>query len=99
VSFDNGVTQRTVIHSNVIPNGTYGAKGTGTGIGNATINAFMPAPSLFVNNAIVGADCSQYPATTLCTLPAILPNGFDGRAIGADTAAVNAATRNAVVAP
>jgi outer membrane biosynthesis protein TonB len=99
ISFDGGAGSRTVIHSNVIPNGAYGVKGSSMGIGTPSLAFYMPAPSVFANNAIVGGSCSLYPATTLCALPQALPLGYDSRAIGADTAKVNAMTKNAVIAP
>lgn len=77
IGFDAAPGVRTVIDANVIPRGQYGVKGSGTASGNATITKWMP-DGLFTRNVIVGGDCSLYPATTTCTLPA--PVG-----IGADT--------------
>jgi hypothetical protein len=107
VSFDGGVTLRTVLHSNVLPSGAYGVKGTGTGTGATTLSAYMPS-GLFVNNVLLGGNvypksCSSYPAATLTICPASAltsyANGYDARPIGADIAKVDAATAGAIVAP
>jgi hypothetical protein len=105
VSFDGGAGSRTVIHSSVLPHGAYGVKGSGTGDGTSTLNAYMPG-GLFATNAIVGGNvypnsCGVYPAGTLCPASALSPwpLGYDGRAIGADVARVDAATAGAVVSP
>jgi hypothetical protein len=91
---------RFAMHSNIAYVGTYGVKGAQLASGTSSIATALPG-SLFNANLLLGASCSSYPTTTLClsSLPASLPLGFDGRPIGADTAAVNAATRNAVVQP
>jgi len=100
ISFDGGASTRTVIHSNVIPNGVYGVKGSGTGSGFTTINNYMPG-GLFSYDVIVGADCSVYPATTTC--PSSAPSspgiGYDARTIGPDMTKINSATSSAIVAP
>ncbi|HLM18047.1 MAG TPA: Ig-like domain-containing protein [Acidimicrobiia bacterium] len=100
ISFDGGASTRTVIHSNVIPNGAYGVKGSGTGSGYTTINNYMPG-GLFSYDVIVGADCSVYPATTTC--PSSAPSspgiGYDARTIGPDMSKINSATSGAIVAP
>ena len=100
ISFDGGASTRTVIHSNVIPNGAYGVKGSGTGSGYTTINNYMPG-GLFSYDVIVGADCSVYPATTTC--PSSIPSspgiGYDARTIGPDMTKINSATSGAIVAP
>jgi hypothetical protein len=100
VSFDGGASTRTVIHSNVIPNGAYGVKGSGTGIGMTTINNYMPG-GVFSYDILVGADCNLYPATTTCpgAMPSSVGTGYDARAIGADVNKVNSATSSAVVGP
>jgi uncharacterized protein YjdB len=100
VSFDAGATTRTVIHSNIIPNGMYGVKGGGTGVGYTTINNYMPG-GVFSYDVLVGGDCNLYPATTTCpsSMPSSVGLGYDGRTIGADVSKVNAATATAVVGP
>ena len=100
VSFDGSASTRTVIHSNVLPNGNYGVHGTGTGIGLSSINNYMPG-GVFSYDVLIGGDCSLYPATTMC--PTSLPNplslGYDGRTIGADLSKVNSATSSTIVSP
>ena len=100
VSFDVAPTTRTVVHSNILPSGGYGVKGSGTGTGTSTINTYMPG-GVFAYVAMIGADCSQYPATTVC--PSSIPSspglGYDGRTIGPDVAKVNAATTGVIVSP
>ncbi|PYP78188.1 MAG: hypothetical protein DMD35_12065 [Gemmatimonadetes bacterium] len=100
ISFDNGVTTRTAIHSNIIPSGAYGVKGTNQGTGMTTINYYMPN-GVFSYDAIVGGDCGAYPATTSCpsTIPASPGNGYDARPVGADMARINTATSTAIVNP
>jgi outer membrane biosynthesis protein TonB len=94
-SFDGLAGIRTVIQANVVPHGDFGVKGSGSSDGLPTIARWMPG-GLFQWNAIVGApDCSLYPATTLCKLSSPLPLAPDGKALGADTSKVNAATRGA----
>lgn len=80
VSFDGGPGVRTTLMRNVIPNGAYGVKGSGTASGNDSWTRFT-TNGLFLNNVIVGGDCTTMPATTTCTLPA--PAG-----VGADTTKV-----------
>jgi uncharacterized protein YjdB len=100
ISFDGGANSRLVIHSNVIPTGAYGVKGSGTGMGNSTLTAYAPS-SVFAYDVIVGGDCSLYPTTTMCpsTAPASPSNGYDGRAIGPDMSKVSSKTASTVVAP
>lgn len=100
VSFDGGVTTRTVIHSNVIPNGSYGVKGSNTGTGTATLNYYAPG-GVFSYDAIIGATCSAYPITTTCptSIPSSPGLGYDARTIGADGAKISAATNGVVIAP
>ena len=100
VSLDGGVMSRIVIHSNVLPNGTYGVQGTGQPVGTASIDYYMPG-GVFAYDQLVGGNCSVYPVTTTCpsTIPSAQPAGYDGRAIGADLAKVNAMTSGVSVAP
>jgi len=100
VSFDIGVSVRTVLHSNIIPSGMYGVKGSGQGTGMTTLNTFMPN-GVFAYDVIVGGDCSSYPATTMCpsTIPTSPGPGYDARTIGADMSKINAATNGVIVAP
>ena len=100
VSFDGGPSTRTVIHSNVLPNGEYGVHGSGTAVGMNSISNYMPG-GVFSYDVIPGADCNLYPATTICpsSMPSSLGNGYDGRTIGADMSKVNSATSTAVVSP
>jgi uncharacterized protein YjdB len=100
ISFDGGATTRLVIHSNVLPSGAYGVKGTGTGIGTPTLNVYAPG-GIFAYVTMVGADCTSYPATTACpsSVPSSLPLGYDARTVGANLSQVNAATAGVVVAP
>ncbi|MFL5620521.1 MAG: Ig-like domain-containing protein [Gemmatimonadaceae bacterium] len=100
ISFDGGATTRTVIHSNVIPSGMYGVKGSGTATGMSTLNYYAPG-GVFAYDAIPGADCAYYPTTTSC--PSSVPSspglGYDARTIGADMSKINAATSGAIVSP
>lgn len=99
-SLDGGPFPGLSVHSNAFLNGPYGVKGSGLATGKATLDAMAPG-YLFQFNVIGGASCAQYPATNLCpaTLPATMPAGLDGRAIGADIAKVARETAGAVVAP
>lgn len=82
ISFDGASGKRTAIVRNIIPTGQYGVKGNSTGIGNASIKKWVTdSGGVFLNNAILGADCSQYPAGTICKAP--VPPG-----IGADSTKV-----------
>ena len=100
VSFDGPAETRTVIHSNIIPNGSYGAKGSGMASGTSTLNYYMPG-GVFSYDAIPGADCAYYPATTSC--PSSTPSspglGYDARTIGADMSKINGATNGVIVSP
>jgi uncharacterized protein YjdB len=100
ISFDGGATTRTVIHSNIIPNGNYGVKGSGMATGTTTLNYYTPG-GVFSYDAIPGADCAYYPATTSC--PSSIPSspglGYDARTIGADVSKVNSATNGVIVSP
>jgi uncharacterized protein YjdB len=100
ISFDGGATTRLVIHSNVLPNGAYGVKGSGTGTGTSTLSVYAPG-GIFAYVTMVGADCTSYPATTTCpsSIPSSLPLGYDARTVGANMSQVNAATAGVVVAP
>ncbi|MBW8770388.1 MAG: Ig-like domain-containing protein [Gemmatimonadetes bacterium] len=100
VSFDAAANQRTVIHSNIVPNGSYGVKGSGTGIGTSTLTQYAPG-SVFAYDIVVGADCKLYPSTTMCpsTAPASPSTGYDGRAVGPDMSKVSAKTSAVVVGP
>jgi hypothetical protein len=100
ISFDGGATTRTVIHSNIIPNGNYGVKGSGTAAGTSTLNYYTPG-GVFAYDAIPGADCAYYPATTSCpsSIPASPGLGYDARTIGADMSKVNGATSGVIVSP
>lgn len=99
LSMDGSQKQRLVVHSNVFINGQYGIS-TNVGSG-ATGWAASVSGGLWAKNVVIGGDCSALPAGTICSpaLPATLPLGYDGRAIGADLARVTAATKDAVVAP
>ena len=98
--FDGGAETRTVIHSNIMPAGLYGAKGSGMAPGTSTLNYYMPG-GMFSYDVLPGADCAYYPATTSC--PSGIPGspglGYDSRTIGADMAKLNAATSGAIVSP
>jgi uncharacterized protein YjdB len=100
ISFDGGASVRNVIHSNIIPSGAYGVKGSGTGTGTSTLNTYAPN-GVFAYDVLVGGDCSTYPATTMCpgTIPGSPGLGYDARTIGADLAKVNAATTGVIIAP
>ena len=100
VSFDGAATTRTAIHSNILPNGFYGVKGGGTGTGTGTLNVYIPG-GVFAYDAMVGGECTVYPATTTCpsTIPASPGPGYDARTIGADRAKVSAATSGVIVNP
>jgi uncharacterized protein YjdB len=100
ISFDGGASTRTVIHSNIIPHGAYGVKGSGTGDGISTLNVYAPG-GVFSYDAIVGGICTSYPTTTSC--PSSIPSspglGYDARTIGADLTKINTATSGAIVPP
>jgi hypothetical protein len=100
ISFDGGASTRTVIHSNIIPNGNYGVKGSGMAAGTSTLNYYTPG-GVFSYDALPGADCAYYPATTSC--PSSIPSspglGYDARTIGADVSKVNGATSGVIVSP
>jgi hypothetical protein len=100
ISFDAAATTRLVIHSNVIPNGAYGVKGTGTGIGSSTLSTYAPG-GVFAYDVIPGADCSLYPYTTMCpsAAPASLTGGYDGRTIGPNTSQLSSSTNAVIVGP
>jgi hypothetical protein len=100
ISFDGGATTRTVIHSNIIPSGVYGVKGSGTAGGTSTLNYYAPG-GVFSYDVIPGTDCAYDPATTSCpsSIPASPGLGYDARTIGADMTKVNAATSGVIVAP
>lgn len=89
-----GTIARLAMRSNVLPPGAYGVKGDSRGIGLSSITAYLPG-SLWETNLMPGADvyplaCSLFPAGTLCpaTVPAPLPIGIDGLAIGYDPSKV-----------
>jgi hypothetical protein len=100
VSFDGAPTIRTVLHSNIIPNGIYGVKGASQSAGSGTISYFMPG-GVFSYDAIIGANCGSYPLTTTC--PSSFPSspgvGYDARTIGHDASKISAATSGAIVSP
>jgi uncharacterized protein YjdB len=100
VSFDGYSNQRLVMHSNIIPNGAYGIKGSGTSVGNGTLTQYAPG-SVFAYDILVGADCKLYPTTTMCptTAPASPSMGYDGRAIGPDVSKLGSKTGSVVVGP
>jgi hypothetical protein len=96
---------RFAVHSNIGWRGEYGVKGTSMASGTPSLTLAAPG-ALFANNLLLASSWSypytcSYPATTTCatTVPATLPLGYDGRAIGADLSAVSAATAGSVVAP
>ena len=100
ISFDGAPGTRTVIHSNIIPTGIYGVKGTGLSTGNGTISYYM-AGGVFSYDAVVGGSCGSYPVTTTC--PSGIPSspglGYDARTVGADASKISAATSGAIVSP
>ena len=100
VSFDGSAGTRTVIHSNILPHGWYGVKGSGSATGTASLNVYAPG-GVFSYDAMVGGNCAYYPSTTLCpsTVPTSPGPGYDGRAIGADRTKVTAATAKTIVNP
>jgi uncharacterized protein YjdB len=100
ISFDGGATNRTVIHSNIIPSGMYGVKGSGMATGTSTLNYYAPG-GVFAYDAIPGADCAYYPTTTSCpgSMPSSPGLGYDARTIGADLSKVNGATSGVIVSP
>jgi len=100
VSFDAYANQRLVMHSNIIPNGSYGIKGSGTSVGSGTLTQYAPG-AVFAYDVLVGANCSQYPTTTMCpsTAPTSPSSGYDGRAIGPDVTKLNSKTGSVVVGP
>ena len=100
VSFDGAPGTRTVIHSNIIPNGWYGVKGSGTGTGTGTLTVYAPG-GVFSYDVMVGGECTYYPSTTSCpsTAPTSPGPGYDARTIGADRTKVTAATSRSIVNP
>ena len=75
VSFDGPPVQRLVMHSNVFFHGVYGVHGGGGGIGNSTLQKYAPN-AVFRRNAIVGANCADYPPSTICPGKDVLGLGF-----------------------
>lgn len=65
VVFDGAPARRLVMHSNVFFNGVYGVHGSGAGSGKGTLAKHAP-DALFNRNAIVGAQCGDYPTGTVC---------------------------------
>jgi hypothetical protein len=99
ISFDSGPTVRLTFHSNVMYNGTYGIKGTGTQNGTNTLTTFAPG-CLFENNLIVGGPTGLTPSNTIpSTMPATLPTGYDGVLVGADVVTCNLVATGSVVSP
>lgn len=83
VNFDGAPQTRTTITDNVFGASSYFVTGNNTGIGTATLNAFMPG-GVFLRNTIPGASASQFPINAL------------GNAAGADTLAIRRATAGVV---
>jgi len=75
VVFDGPPLQRLVMHSNVFFHGVYGVHGGGGGIGNTSLQRYAPN-AVFRRNAIVGANCADYPPSTICPDKSILSLGF-----------------------
>jgi uncharacterized protein YjdB len=100
ISMDGGANTRNVIHSNILPNGQYGVKGSNAGVGLSTLNMFSPG-GVFSYDILIGGDCSLYPATTSCpgSAPSSPGIGYDARPIGADMSKINSSTSGVVVAP
>ena len=63
--FDGAPVQRLVFHSNLFNHGQYGVHGTGAGTGVGTLARYAPK-AVFRANAIIGADCRSYTASTVC---------------------------------
>jgi hypothetical protein len=78
---------RAVLSGNVLQHGNYGVKGANAQEGTTSITKYLPG-GLFESNIVYPAQCSLYPAGTLCALPSVLPLGSDGTAIGADATKV-----------
>jgi hypothetical protein len=53
----------------------YGVHGGGTGTGSSTLQRYAPN-AVFRRNAIVGADCREYPPGTICPENNVLGLGF-----------------------
>lgn len=99
LSCEAGPATTSILHSNILPHGMYGVKCSGFGDGRSSLDAYLPAPSLFsVNMLTQASDCSSYPIGTLCvvSLPSVLPMGYDARAVGAAAAIVAQKTANVV---
>jgi hypothetical protein len=78
ISFDGASGVRTSVLRNVIPNGTYGVKGSGNSTGTPSITAWITGQGgLFTNNLIVGCVVSMYPVGTTCALPVPVGVGAD----------------------
>jgi hypothetical protein len=75
VVFDGSPVQRLAMHSNVFFSGAYGVHGGGGGVGNSTLQKYAPN-AVFRRNAIVGANCSDYPPSTICPANNVLELGF-----------------------
>lgn len=50
-----------IYHNNIAPHNAYGVKGSGKGVGNATLAAYFPG-AVFVRNVLVAGVASDYPA-------------------------------------
>jgi hypothetical protein len=81
VSFDGPPLKRLVMHSNVFFHGAYGVHGGGGGVGNTSLQKFAPN-AVFRRNAIVGANCADYPPSTICPKNDILALGFSAPITG-----------------
>jgi hypothetical protein len=75
VSLDGPPLQRFVMHSNVFFHGAYGVHGGGGGVGSSSLRKYAP-DAVFRRNAIVGANCADYPPSTVCPENNILGLGF-----------------------
>jgi hypothetical protein len=75
VVFDGFPIKRLVFHSNLFFNGVYGVHGGGAGTGSSALQRYAP-DAVFRRNAIVGADCREYPPGTVCPENNVLGLGF-----------------------
>jgi hypothetical protein len=74
VVFDGPPLQRLVMHSNLFFHGEYGVHGAG-GSGGAALQKYAPG-AVFRRNAIVGANCAEFPPGTICPENNVLGLGF-----------------------
>lgn len=98
ISLTGGVSNRFTFDANVGYPGMYGIHSDD---GTPRTPGAAWRTNVLIGGAAYPFSCSSWPATTLCPAAPLTtyPLGFDGKPIGADTAAVNAATAGVMVNP